>query len=108
MGGFIQWQRAIFNGHGETSTNTGEPRVGLARSGLNRLFMKKSKTKVAAVNPAPVFQVVVRQRGVKRAAENPKSETRENTFSKSRDTREDRGARQKKTAHSSQTFPHTR
>lgn len=33
---------------------------------------------------------------------------RVNTFSKSRDTREDRGARQMKTAHSSQTFPHAR
>lgn len=33
---------------------------------------------------------------------------RDNIFSKSRDTREDRGARQMKSAHSAQTFPHIR
>ena len=33
---------------------------------------------------------------------------RDNTFSKSRDTREDRGLRQMKTTHSSQTFSHGR
>jgi hypothetical protein len=33
---------------------------------------------------------------------------RENIFSKSRDTREDRGERQMKTSHSSQTLPHGR
>lgn len=38
----------------------------------------------------------------------PKPEKRANTFSKSRDTREDRGARQMKTAQSPQTFPHSR
>jgi hypothetical protein len=38
----------------------------------------------------------------------PKPQKRENTFSTSRDTREDRGARQMKTTHSSQTFPHAR
>ena len=37
-----------------------------------------------------------------------KPEKRENTFSKSRDTREDRGERQMKTTQSSQTFPHAR
>jgi hypothetical protein len=41
-------------------------------------------------------------------AENPKSQKRDNTFSKSRDTREDRGARQMKTSHDSQTFPYAR
>jgi hypothetical protein len=34
----------------------------------------------------------------------PKPEKRDNIFSKSRDVREDRGARQMKTTHSSQTF----
>ena len=36
----------------------------------------------------------------------PKPEKRDNTFSKSRDTREDRGARQMKTSRNAQTFPH--
>ena len=35
-----------------------------------------------------------------------KSPKRKNIFSKSRDTREDRAVRQKKTTHNSQTFPH--
>ena len=33
---------------------------------------------------------------------------RENTFSKSKDIREDRGSRQMKNSHSSQTMPHAR
>jgi hypothetical protein len=37
-----------------------------------------------------------------------KQEKRDNIFSKSRDTREDRGARQMKTSHNAQTFPHGR
>jgi hypothetical protein len=44
----------------------------------------------------------------KQAAPSPKPPKRDNTFSKSRDTREDRGARQMKTAHNPQTFPHGR
>ena len=38
----------------------------------------------------------------------PKAPKRDNTFSKSRDNREDRGSRQMKTTHNSQTFSHTR
>jgi len=38
----------------------------------------------------------------------PKSQKRENTFSQSRDTREDRGSRQMKMSHSPQTFSHGR
>jgi hypothetical protein len=38
------------------------------------------------------------------ATPNAKSEKRENIFSKSRDTREDRGTREMKTAHNGQTF----
>jgi hypothetical protein len=53
-------------------------------------FMKKSTAKLTETS------------------QNPKSQKRDNTFSKSRDTREDRGARQMKTAHDSQTFPHAR
>ena len=33
---------------------------------------------------------------------------RENTFSKSKDIREDRGSRQMKNSHNSQTLPHAR
>jgi len=36
----------------------------------------------------------------------PKSPKRDNTFSQSRDTREDRATRQVKTTHTPQTFPH--
>ena len=44
----------------------------------------------------------------KEATPSPMPKKRDNTFSKSRDTREDRGTRQAKTKHSSQTFPHGR
>jgi hypothetical protein len=40
------------------------------------------------------------------AAPNPKSQKRDNIFSKSRDTREDRGERQVKTSRNAQTFSH--
>ena len=42
------------------------------------------------------------------AAPNPKPFQRGNTFSKSRDTREDRGAHQAKTSGNPQTLPHGR
>jgi len=72
--------------------------------------MKASKIKTAKTPERPVFQVTVRQRGGKRGSAASKSTPpkRENIFSKSRDTREDRSARQMKTSHSSQTFPHVR
>jgi len=38
----------------------------------------------------------------------PKPPKRENVFSRSRDTREDRGSRQMKTAHNPQTLSHGR
>jgi hypothetical protein len=40
------------------------------------------------------------------AAASPKPKKRDNIFSKSRDTREDRGERQIKTSHNAQTFSH--
>ncbi len=45
---------------------------------------------------------------IRKEAAAPKlaAKKRDNTFSKSRDTREDRGVRQAKTTHSSQTFAH--
>jgi hypothetical protein len=46
------------------------------------------------------------QRKAKEANPSPKPKKRNNTFSQSRDTREDRDTRQTKTDQS-QTFPHT-
>jgi hypothetical protein len=68
--------------------------------------MKASLTKLAQTPQPPVFQIAIRKRGARSqsATPNPKSEKRDNIFSKSRDTREDRGARQMKTMHGSQTF----
>jgi hypothetical protein len=67
--------------------------------------MKASITKRAPA--APAFEVAVRPR-VAKAVAAPKAQKRDNVFSKSRDTREDRSARQMKTTHSSQTFSHGR
>lgn len=72
------------------------------------------KTKIkpsatAASSPLnPVFPFVLRQRGVQAAAPKAKAEKRDNIFSKSRDTREDRGARQAKTSNKTQTLSHGR
>ena len=73
-------------------------------------IMKASKTKLTAAPQTPVFQIAIRQRVAKprSATSNSKPEKRDNIFSKSRDTREDRGARQMKTSHNSQTFSHGR
>jgi hypothetical protein len=67
---------------------------------------KTSNTKLVKTPPTPVLEIAIRKRRAKPAAPNPKSQKRENVFSKSRDTREDRGARQMKTSHNSQTFSH--
>jgi hypothetical protein len=72
--------------------------------------MKVSDTKLATKPQTPVFPQTlhrVRQRG-NAATPIPKSQKRDNVFSKSRDTREDRGSRQMKTSHNSQTLPHGR
>jgi len=70
--------------------------------------MKSAKT--AKKFEAPIFQVKVRQRGAGHgsAASHSTTQKRKNIFSKSRDTREDRGERQMKTSGSSQTFPRVR
>ena len=74
-----------------------------------KMKTKIKEPKTAAAAPLdPVFPVVIRQRGAKAAAPKAKVEKRENTFSKSRDTREDRGARQAKTSKNAQTLPHGR
>jgi hypothetical protein len=72
--------------------------------------MKPASVKPAATSQTPVFpQTLHRLRAntnaaAKPAASNSKSQKRDNTFSKSRDTREDRATRQIKTKHNSQTL----
>jgi hypothetical protein len=72
--------------------------------------MKASATKPAATPQSPVFPQTLHRLRVQAdavagaAASNPKPQKRDNTFSKSRDTREDRATRQIKTTHRSQTL----
>jgi len=71
--------------------------------------MKKSNAKFAAAVASPVFPKVGHQfRPVPKPAKSPKPAKRDNIFSKSRDTREDRGTREMKTSHNAQTLPHGR
>jgi len=68
--------------------------------------MSTSKSKISERLKTPVFPQTlhhVRTRSEKTTA-NPKPAKRDNTFSKSRDTREDRGERQMKTTQNPQTF----
>jgi len=70
----------------------------------------KAPTRKLATTPeTPVFPQTmhtVRPRGA--AAALPKPKKRDNVFSKSVDTREDRSRREMKTTHNAQTFPHAR
>ena len=70
--------------------------------------MKASSTKLAATPQTPVFPQTLHrlQPNPKEATLNPKSKKRDNTFSQSRDNREDRGTRQIKTTHNAQTLFH--
>ena len=70
--------------------------------------MKASTPKPPATPQSPPFpQTLHRLRpNSEEAVPVPKPAKRDNTFSKSRDTREDRGARQMKTSRNAQTFPH--
>jgi hypothetical protein len=74
--------------------------------------MKASNAKLAEKEKTqpPVFQKTLHRLRPNPTATgtNPKSKKRDDIFSKSRDTREDRGERQAKTTHNSQTFPHVR
>jgi hypothetical protein len=60
------------------------------------------------MSQTPVFQKTPhRLRSNHQAAmANPKPAKRDNTFSQSRDTHENRGTRQMKTSHNPQTMPH--
>jgi hypothetical protein len=72
--------------------------------------MKTSTTKLTATPQTPVFpQTLHRLRpNPETATPGPKSQKRDNIFSKSRDVREDRGTREMKTTHNEQTLPHGR
>ena len=66
--------------------------------------MKKPISKFAATVKAPVFPKTAHQfRPVPESTVIPKPPKRDNTFSKSRDVREDRGTREMKTSHNDQT-----
>ena len=66
--------------------------------------MKKPITPFEAIVQTPVFPKTAHQfRPVPASPLKPKQPKRENTFSKSRDVREDRGTREIKTSHDSQT-----
>jgi hypothetical protein len=66
--------------------------------------MKTSIAKFAAIVQTPVYPQAVHQpRSNPKAAAIPKPAKRDNIFSKSRDTREDRGTREMKTSHNDQT-----
>jgi hypothetical protein len=66
--------------------------------------MKMPITKFAATVQTPVFPITAHQfRPVPESTARPKLPKRDNTFSKSRDVREDRGTREMKTSHNDQT-----
>jgi hypothetical protein len=69
---------------------------------------KPSMANLAEIPQTPVFGKTIRLRPNAKPVTPPTSQKRDNIFSKSRDTREDRGSRQMKTSHESQTFPHGR
>ncbi len=68
--------------------------------------MKAPTTKPEKTPQTPVFpQTLHRVRTrPKEGTQNPKPPQRDNIFSKSRDSREDRGERQMKTSHNPETF----
>jgi hypothetical protein len=69
--------------------------------------MKTPINKFATIVQTPVFAKTLHQfRPAPGAATSPKPPKRENTFSKSRDVREDRGTREMKTSHNAQSLQH--
>ncbi len=68
--------------------------------------MKTTPSKFAEILQTPVYPQTLHQfRPVPRAATNPKPAKRDNVFSQSRDTREDRGTREMKTTQNARSFP---
>jgi hypothetical protein len=70
--------------------------------------MKPPISLFAAIVQTPVYPKTLHQSRPAKAAASPKPAKRDNTFSQSRDTRENRGTRQMKTARNAQSFPHVR
>lgn len=70
--------------------------------------MKKPGAKKTVMNTVPVSPQAMRAVHPIVAAESAKGKPRDNIFSQSRDTREDRGTREMKTSHNSQSMPHGR
>lgn len=67
-------------------------------------LMNKPISKFAAIVQTPVYPQTLHQFRPLKAAASPMPPKRDNTFSKSRDTREDRGTREMKTSHNNQSF----
>ena len=70
--------------------------------------MKASRTKLVTTPQTSVFPKTPHTVKPNPEAATAKAKKRDNTFSQSRDTREDRGSRQMKTSNNPQTFPHGR
>lgn len=71
--------------------------------------MKPDITKFAAIVQTPVYPQTLHQfRPDPKAAASSKPAKRENIFSKSRDTREDRGTREMKNSQTARSFSHAR
>jgi len=71
--------------------------------------MINENVKLAAMLQTPVFpQTLHQKRPEAKTAGSSKPAKRDNIFSKSRDTREDRGTREMKNTHTPQSFPHGR
>jgi hypothetical protein len=70
--------------------------------------MKPAISKFAASLQTPIYPKSVHQSRPQKAGESPKLPKRENIFSKSSDTCEDRGTPVMKTSHSTQRLPHAR
>jgi hypothetical protein len=70
--------------------------------------MKSPTAKIAETPQTPVFPKTPHRSRLnpKESAASPKPGKRDNIFSKSRDTREDRGLREIKTKHNAQTLFH--
>ena len=68
--------------------------------------MKPLATKLADAPQTPVFPQTLHTVRPNPEAAMPKSKKRDNIFSKSRDTREDRGTREMKTSHNAQSIQH--
>jgi hypothetical protein len=66
--------------------------------------MKKPIASAAQTAQTPVFPQTLHELRPSPKAATAKPKKRDNVFSKSRDTREDRGTREMKTSHNDQTF----